>query len=108
MRGVDAVVISSRREGFSYVVSEALLCKSLVLSTNVPVANEVLPPELIVPVNDAKALRERLLELVGDQARWRALMAPAWDFAAKELQLASMIDKTEALYRQMLAARAGV
>lgn len=105
MHGVDAVVIASRREGFSYVLSEALLCKSLVLSTDVPVANEVLPPELIVPVNDAQALREQLVGLLVDLPRWRSLMAPAWDFADKELQLSSMLDKTEALYRQMLETR---
>lgn len=105
MHSADAVVISSIREGFSYVFSEALLCKSLVLSTDVPVANEVLPGELIVPVNDAQALRERLVSLLVDLPRWRNLMAPAWEFAGKELQLSSMIDKTETLYRQVLEAR---
>lgn len=60
MASAAAVVIPSRREGFSQVFNEAILCNCRVLAMDVPVANEVLPKALIVQVDDALALREKL------------------------------------------------
>ncbi|MEH6356926.1 MAG: glycosyltransferase, partial [Marinobacter sp.] len=39
MAACDGVVISSQREGFSYVFAEAMLASKPVISTNVPIAN---------------------------------------------------------------------
>lgn len=52
----DQVVISSLREGFSYVFLEAMLTQTPVISTDVPVANELLPTELICQPGNCDAL----------------------------------------------------
>ena len=105
MASADAVIISSRREGFSYVFNEALLCDARILATDVPVANEVLPPELIVPVGDADALRERLRGLLSDRGRWDALMQAPRQFARAHMTQQAMCLSTLAAYRNLLESR---
>lgn len=102
MASADAVVISSRREGFSYVFNEALLCDVRIVSTDVPVANEVLPPELIVPVGDAAGLRQKLQDLLGNPGRWDELMRAPRAFAREHMTQAAMCAKTVAAYRNLL------
>lgn len=109
IHSADALVISSRREGFPYVFVEAVMCQAKVLSTNVPVA-EVLPPELIVPINDVKALRDRLSDLLAHPNAWDTLMQPVRQLVAKELKCTAMTQKTiqkyEAMYYQHKAQSA--
>lgn len=102
MASADAVVIASRREGFSYVCNEALLCDAKIVSTDVPVANEVLPPELIVPVGDAAALRERLRVLLGDRDGWESLMQAPRQLARERMTKQAMCARTLATYAQVL------
>lgn len=103
MQHADAVIISSRREGFSYVLNEALLAHCRVLSTDVPVANEVLPDRLIVPINDPLALRERLQDLLDAPRQWSALMQKPHELAEQLMTLTAMTDQTIALYQKVLA-----
>jgi glycosyltransferase involved in cell wall biosynthesis len=102
MRSADAVIISSRREGFSYVCNEALLLGACVLSTDVPVANEVLAPDFIVPVGDVTSLRARLCHWLARRAEWMALQQPARQFAAQQFTLPVMADNTLAVYRRLI------
>ena len=98
MQSVDGIVISSRREGFSYVCAEALLSGKPVVSTDVPVANELLPPQHICPTGDTAGLSSLLntpiAELVESQAGVR-------DFAARELSVDSMVANTLQVYREV-------
>lgn len=103
MASSDAVIISSRREGFSYVFNEAILAGARILATNVPVANEVLPAELIVPTDNAAALRERLKALIADPAGWSALMAAPLAFSRDNMSLKAMAEKTVAVYERVRA-----
>ena len=105
MASADGVVISSRREGFSYVFSEGLLCGTRIVSTDVPVANEVLPAELIVPVGAAAALRERLSRLLADPAGWDGLMQAPRAFGQAHLTQEAMGASTVAAYQTLLDAR---
>lgn len=102
MRSSDAVVISSRREGFSYVLNEALLCEVNILSTDVPVANEILPKELIVNVNDINMLRERLVELLQKRGLWTEMMKYPQQFSRQQMTVSLMTDKTLAVYNSIL------
>ncbi len=97
----DGLVIASRREGFSYVLNEALLCGVKVLSTDVPVANEVLPKQLIIPIEDPVMLRHRLQTLLDKPSYWHALMLKAQQLAKKEMTLEQMTRKTVNLYSRM-------
>jgi glycosyltransferase involved in cell wall biosynthesis len=102
MASADGVVISSRREGFSYVFSEALLTGSRVLATDVPVANEVLPPELIVDTEDPYALRYRLKDMLEKPGHWTSLMKTPWQFASQRMTLDEMTERTVTVYRQLI------
>lgn len=102
MRAADAVVISSRREGFSYVCNEALLLGTCVLATDVPVANEVLPYDFIVPAGDAVSLRARLCHWLGRRAEWAVLQQSAREFAAAQFTLPVMVANTLAVYRRLI------
>jgi glycosyltransferase involved in cell wall biosynthesis len=101
MRSVDGVIISSRREGFSYVLNEALMCSANVLSTDVPVANEVLPSPLIVPVGDVAMLRQRLEELLQQPKQWTALMQAPQQLAQQQMTLSYMTKETINCYQRM-------
>jgi glycosyltransferase involved in cell wall biosynthesis len=101
MRAADGVIISSRREGFSYVFNEALMCGVNVLSTDVPVANEVLPSALIVPVNDVDALQQRLITLLQNPNDWSALMQAPQQFAQQQMTLTAMTKETINLYQRI-------
>ena len=61
----DQVVISSLREGFSYVFLEAMLTRTPVISTDVPVANEILPAELICKTGSSDALATLMRQVQG-------------------------------------------
>jgi glycosyltransferase involved in cell wall biosynthesis len=96
MATCDGVVISSKREGFSYVFAEAMLASKPVISTNVPIANEFLPKHHIYRGNSpdgfAKLLNSDLDIIFNDQMTAR-------ERAQRELALNSMINSTLAVYR---------
>jgi glycosyltransferase involved in cell wall biosynthesis len=98
----DAVLISSRREGFSYVFCEALMLEKRILSTDVPVANEVLPSELITAVSDSKGFRARLTALLDDMPRWSALMQKPQKKARQHMTLAAMSANTISVYESVI------
>lgn len=102
----DAVVISSRREGFSYVFNEAVLTGAKILATDVPVANEMLPAELIVPIADSAALRVKLRACLNQMAEWDDKMLPIRAKAREELTLSSMTIQTLAVYQRVYAEQA--
>lgn len=101
MRDVNGVIISSRREGFSYVLNEALMCGANVLSTDVPVANEVLPRALIVPVDDATMLRKRLEVLLQNPEQWTDLMQAPQQFAQQKMTVSHMTNETINYYHRI-------
>lgn len=108
MASADGVVIASRREGFSYVCNEALLYGARIVSTDVPVANEVLPADLIVPADDAAALRAKLVALLGDGASWENLMHTPRQYARDAMTLQKMGEKTLAVYAELVHSRTGL
>lgn len=104
MAASDAVLISSRREGFSYVFNEALMMGCRVLATNVPVANEVLPQQLLSPVADVDRFRANLIQQLADMNGWSSLMQQPQRLAWQRMTLVAMAKNTVAVYRQTLAA----
>lgn len=105
MASADAVVIASRREGFSYVFNEAVLCNARILATNVPIANEVLPKELIVPTDNASAFREKLQSLLGNMSAWGELMHIPRQTARALMTRREMGANTLEVYRSLVAQK---
>ncbi|WP_438971545.1 glycosyltransferase [Methylophaga sp.] len=104
MQQADGLIIASRREGFSYVLNEALLSHCPVLATNVPVANEVLPDGLIVPIDNPLALQERLQTLLAERDAWSALMQKPYEFARQQMTLTAMTQQTLSVYEKLISA----
>ena len=102
--GVDGVIIASRNEGFSYVFAEALLLGKRILSTDVPVANEVLDSELIMETA-SDSMSAKLNEFVFDPGKWDRLMTPAFNMAQEKFALGAMVSGTLDVYRKVLEAR---
>jgi glycosyltransferase involved in cell wall biosynthesis len=98
MAACDGVVISSKREGFSYVFAEAMLASKPVISTNVPIANEFLPEHHIyrgnTPNSFASLLNSDLHTVYRDQACARGR-------AYKELTIEAMINSTVTVYHKV-------
>lgn len=103
MAAADGVVISSEREGFSYVCAEALLLGKPVISTDVPIANEVLPKEFIFrggePARFASLLKQATSAVTAKQAEART-------FAADKLSLPTMTRQTLSVYQNAISRQA--
>ena len=102
LAGADLVVISSRKEGFPYVLTEALHVRQAVLSTRVPGAAEILPAEMLVPCNSSLALKKGILNYIENKEKILPLFEPVWDFAVSHLTLDVMVQKIEHFYCELL------
>lgn len=95
----DGVVISSRREGFSYVFAEALLAGKPVIATDVPIANEFLDSRFIhrgfAPKIFASMLMTQTDELLQNQSDIRKR-------AENSLSLDNMIENTINIYSECI------
>ena len=103
-RQADLVVISSEREGFSYVLIESLLADCPVIST--PVAGPVflLPDCAISSDYRVGSLTDLLASALINLPALKAAEGSAIAFARKTLTLDHMTDETEQLYLDALAA----
>lgn len=100
MAAADGVVISSEREGFSYVCGEALLLGKPIISTNVPIANEFLPEHHIASTDTPEAFADCLNQ---DLSRLSTEQSDARQQAAKLLSPATMTERTLTIYREVIS-----
>lgn len=99
MSAADGVVISSEREGFSYVCAEALLSDKPVISTNVPIANEFLPTRSICSAKISKDFA-RYLNQDLEALKWS--QADARKIACEKLTLQAMTEQTLTVYQKVI------
>lgn len=105
MSAADLLVFSSHREGFSYVLAESLLSRLPVLSTAVPGAMEVLPPDYLVALNDVPALRQALERVLAAPESARRDLSAAFDWAREALTIECMLADTLAIYNDVIQNR---
>lgn len=104
LQAATACIISSSREGFPYIMVEALMAGCPVLSTPVSGVGEFLPEQSIAAsdrVDDIAALVRTNLSnpmALTDSQRGGFLRA------REQLSLEAMVSKTEAFYRDLLAS----
>ena len=112
LRAAAACVISSSREGFPYIMVEALLAGCPVLSTPVSGVRDFLP-ETCVAVTDSVDDIASLIRTHFTSANPAGPDAPAaltassqasFQRAREQLSLETMVSKTEAFYRDLLAS----
>lgn len=108
IRAADCVIISSQREGFSYVFAEAMLIGTPVLSTDVPIANEVLDAQYLCPTNSPEALAaliwRHLPECGPESAELKSRFVPYFEWAQSHLAFQTMVDNTVKAYDSLMGA----
>lgn len=107
MNAFDVFLLSSDYEGFPYVLLEAGAAGLPIVSTDMGAANEFVvegKTGYLVPPRDADALSERLHQLVADASLRRSFGAASYE-RSLEFPLRRMIDQTETLYHQLIAAK---
>jgi glycosyltransferase involved in cell wall biosynthesis len=102
MAAADLMVMSSRREGFAYVLVEALHVGVPIVATEIPGAREFLPAHAVVARDDADALHAALARALTQPAQLKAAYAPYFAHARNELTLRQMAEKTHAFYAATL------
>jgi glycosyltransferase involved in cell wall biosynthesis len=98
----DLCVISSDREGFSYVMAEALLLERPVVSTNVGDMRTLLPKACVVPVGDAQALREGIRFVMENKEETAKAFEPRFAFAKTHFTLEAMVQGVLAVYDEVV------
>lgn len=94
----DAMVISSHREGFPYVLVEALQAGCPVLSTAVSGVSEILPPAALTEPGDITGLNVLLANTLPVLADLRRSQEPQFVQARTQLTLTAMAGSTLKLY----------
>lgn len=105
MASADGLVISSRHEGFPYVLVEALMSGTRVLTTDISGVKDFFPTELVAQTDDVVDLRKRLAALVKGLDTWSQLMASPWQFAAEHLTLQAMTRDTFNIYQSLIGKK---
>ncbi len=95
-------VISSQREGFPYVVVEALLLHIPVVSTDVSDMKEILPSLYIVPLDDEKYLTSRIDFVKTHYNEVLKEYQEVFRFCEKKFTLATMRQETLSVYQEVL------
>ncbi len=99
----DVCVISSDREGFSYVMAEALLLERPVISTDVGDMRHILPHTAVVPVGDAKQLSRAIAEAKEAYPTMVQHFSASFAFAKRHFTKEAMVRGVEAVYDEVMS-----
>ena len=102
---IDVFTLSSRCEGFSLTILEAMAARKPVVATDVPGIREAVvngETGLLVPYGDPRALADAILDLLEDPGRSRAMGAAGRRRVEMQFSAASMAHKYEQLYESLI------
>jgi len=102
MAAADLLVIASRREGFPYVLIEALHTGVPIVSTAIPGAADYLPAEAVIPCGELNQLHDALAQALNNKSTLRAQYRPWFERAQSELTLDHMAQRTVGFYERLL------
>ena len=94
--------ISSDREGFSYVMAEALLLGTPVVSTDVGDMTKILPNGFVLPVNNEEKLAETLRFMKENYQDVLESYEQSFKFAAEHFSLESMAKQVLNIYSKVV------
>ena len=101
----DICVISSNREGFSYVMAEALLLDIPVLSTDVGDMKKILPRTFVVPVKNEKRLSEVIYEMQKNYTDNLKSYEASFSFAREHFTLDAMVQDVLRIYSKIVKVK---
>jgi len=102
----DLVVISSEREGFPYVMVEALHLKKVIVATHFPGAASLLPEGYVVPYGEPVLLRKAIATALSNSAQASLDYQATWQEAKQSFTVESMVEDTNSVYDQLFRAAA--
>lgn len=108
LTALDVFVTATLTEGLSVALLESLAAGTPTIATGIPANAEVVVDGrhgLLVPVERPDAIAEAIATLAADEELRRRLGTAGRERVATDYTMARMFDETEALYRQLLAAR---
>ena len=103
---LDLFVSPARAEPFGLSIVEAMSAGVPVVATASEGAREIIEPNesgRIVPIGDVEALAKTIVDLLGDPNERARLARKAKEVTHSRFTLQRMIDRTEQLYREVLA-----
>lgn len=109
MAAIDILAMPSHSEGFGLAVVEAMAAGKPVVAANGGALPELLDDNVegrIVPVRDANALSEAIIAIADDDALRASLGTAARLRAARDFDVARMLDDYEMLFVRVTSARA--
>ena len=95
-------IISSDREGFSYVMAEALLLEKPIISTDVGDMTRILPKGYVVPVDDVDAMQNSILKVLNNYEDSLNIFEKSFEFAKMNFTLEYMVKKVKDLYTSII------
>lgn len=107
LQATTTTIISSSREGFPYIMVEALLAGCPVLSTPVSGVRDFLPASCIGRSDSVEHIADLITASLADAdsapGSLRAVFQGSFRQAGEQLSLEAMVSKTEDFYRELLA-----
>ncbi len=97
----DLLVAASDREGFSYVVLEALRSRLVVVATKTGVAAELVPSKFLIDHPNSEILAKTVSETLASWEQTKQEFEEAW-CKAGELTTQRMVKATESVYLETL------
>ena len=104
---LDLYVSASREEAFGLATLEALMCGVATVATATDGARELIDDGVtgrLVPIDDADSLARMILQLLCDEDERARISERARDSSRARFGLERMVDATEKVYREALAA----
>ncbi|WP_297793071.1 glycosyltransferase [uncultured Marinobacter sp.] len=104
LKAASTCVISSRREGFPYIMVESLLAHCPVLSTPVSGVGDFLPASCLADSDRIGDLSNLITTHMNSSVPLRELQVNSFTRAAETLTLNAMTEKTEQFYLKLTGA----
>jgi glycosyltransferase involved in cell wall biosynthesis len=108
INSLDLYVSSSRAEAFGLATLEALMCGVATVATATDGSRELIEDGVtgkLVPINDADALAHAILHLLRNDEERAQISERARKDSRARFSLEQMVEATEKVYREVLAAR---
>ncbi len=100
LKALDIFVLPSLKEGFPWIILEAMTSQVPIISTNVGAISEIIESEkegILVESKNPKILAEKILDLIKNPEKSQRLKNQARE-RVKEFSLQKMIEDTEKLF----------
>ncbi|NMT65289.1 glycosyltransferase [Marinobacter orientalis] len=104
LQAATACIISSSREGFPYIMVEALIAGCPVLSTPVSGVRDFLPQSCIAASDSPEDIATLISTNLAEPGLLTEIQSKSFEQAREQLNLETMVSKTETFYRDLLAS----